>query len=135
MTLSKNSSSAHVPSPKDFGLEQHFQNSSLGFEDSIKPFPSPTLKDVSLAGNFTANSIQLGDYVQKPMLLPTQNFSLVPAYVELNELDDSFANYKSSSALLGKFSTTPLGSSGMGLSPRSYVSVFNHFRSDFDDFT
>jgi heme/copper-type cytochrome/quinol oxidase subunit 2 len=64
----------------------------------------------------------MGDYA---------NFTL---YSELNELEDSFLTFKSFSRWFLSLSNTILVNSTLGFLPRSYISVFNSFRSDLDDF-
>jgi hypothetical protein len=64
----------------------------------------------------------MGDYA---------NFSL---YSELSEIDDSFSSFKSFYKWFLKFSNIMLLNSTPGFLPRSYISIFNTFRSDLDDF-
>ena len=135
MTLNKNSTSAQTPSAKDFGLEKQFFSSTLGLDLSSKGLSTAISKDKSLVGEFYSNSIQLEDYVPTPSTTSTNDFSSFPVYAELAELDDSFTNFKSMPLLFSKLSSTVLGIGSEAPSPRSYISVFNHFRSDYDDFT
>jgi hypothetical protein len=126
---------AQTISPKDFSLEKHFYSSTLGLEANSKYLTSAAVKDLSLTGSFYTNSVQLEDYSLVPSLLSTLNFSLLPVYSELNEMDDSFSNFKTLAALSNKFSTSTLLVANSGLAPRSYLSTFNHFRSDYSDFS
>jgi hypothetical protein len=93
------------------------------------------MKDLSLTGGFYANSVQLEDYPLSPSLLSTAHFSLLPVYSDLGEMDDSSTNLRSSAALFDKFSAATLLTSVTGLAPRSYLSVFDNFRSDYSDFS
>lgn len=135
MTLSKNSSSAQTPGAKDFGLEKQFYTSTLGLDLASKGLTTSVSKDKSLVGEFYSNSIQLEDYVPAPSATSTHDFSSFPIYSELAELDESFTNFKSTPLLFSKLSSPILGIGSDSLTPRSYISVFNHFRSDYDDFT
>lgn len=135
MTLSKNSSAAQSPSAKDFGLEKQFYTSTLGLDLASKGLTTSVSKDKSLVGEFYSNSIQLEDYVPAPSATSTHDFSSFPIYNELAELDESFTNFKSTPSLFAKLSSPVLGIGSDSLTPRSYISVFNHFRSDYDDFT
>ena len=135
MTLSKDHLSTQTVAPKDQGLSQQFYSSTLGLDQPTRFLSAPTITDTSLVGGFYVNSVQMEDYTQKPSLMPTQNFALMPIYAELNELDDSYSNFKSTLGLMNKFSAAPMGLIATGLGSRSYISVFNNFRSDFDDFT
>jgi hypothetical protein len=135
MTLSKNSTSNQTVGAKDFGLEKQFYSSTLGLDLSSKGMTTSVAKDKSLVGEFYSNSVQLEDYVPAPSALSTHDFSSLPIYNELAELDESFTNFKSTPLLFSKLSSTVLGLGSDATSPRSYISVFNHFRSDYDDFT
>ena len=134
VTIGKDVLSAQTISPKEFSLEKHFYSPTLGLDSNSKYLTTAVVKDLSLTGSFYTNSVQLEDYSVVPSLLSTLNFSLLPVYSELNEMDDSFSSYKSLSALSNKFSTSTLLVSNPGLAPRSYLSTFNHFRSDYSDF-
>jgi len=134
MTMSKDQNSAQSTSPKDFGLEKQFSSSTLGLDMIDKPLTAKILKDLSISGSYYGNSIQMEDYTLKPSQLASYNFALLPLHADLSELDESFSTFKGLNSLFSKFSVAPLGSSSLGLSPRSYISVFNHFRSDYEDF-
>ena len=135
MTINRNQSADHTPSARDFKLEKQFYSSTLGLEVDNCPLTSKTLKDLSLSGSYYGNSIQMEDYLVKPSQLATQNFALLPLQADLNELDESFSNFKGINSLFSKFSVLPLGTATSTLAPRSYISVFNNFRSDFEDFS
>lgn len=135
MTISRNQSADHTPSSRDFKLDKQFYSSTLGLEVENCPLSSKVLKDLSLSGSYYGNSIQMEDYLVKPSQVATQNFSLLPLQADLNELDESFSNFKGINSLFSKFSVLPLGTATSSLAPRSYLSVFNNFRSDFEDFS
>jgi hypothetical protein len=135
MTLSKNSITNHSLTLKDLGLSKQFYLKTLGLDPSETYLTSKTLKDLTIPGQIYVNSIQLEDYPVTPSTLTTQNFSLLPTYTELSELDESFKGYKGLIGLVDKSSNHLTGMYTSGLAPRSYLSVFNYFRSDFDDFT
>jgi len=134
MMINKDQSSAQSVSAKDFGLEKQFRSLSTGLDLTSKPLTSKALKDVSLSGNYYSNSIQMEDYSFNPAQIATHNFYVFPLHADFNELDDTFTTFKGLNTLFAKFSLTSLGSSAANLSPRSYISVFNHFRSDYEDF-
>jgi hypothetical protein len=135
VTIGKDTLCAQATSPKDFSLEKHFYSHTLGLESNSRYLTSAVSKDLSLTGGFYTNSVQLEDYTFAPSLLSTANFSLLPIYSELNEMDESFTNFKTLAALSSKFSTTTLLATNSGPSSRSYLSTFNHFRSDYSDFS
>ena len=134
MTINKNQSANHLLSKKDFKLEKQFYASTLGREVDDSPLTAKALKDLSLSGSYYSNSIQMEDYLLKPSQIATQNFALLPLQADITELDETFANFKGINSLFSKFSSLTLGLSNQGLSTRSYISVFNNFRSDFEDF-
>jgi len=134
MTLNKEQSSNQTISAKELGLEKQFRVSNTGVDIAAKPLTTKALKDTSLTGNFYGNSIQLEEYPFNPNQIATQNFALYPLHNDFVDIDETFTTFKGLSSLISKFAVTPLGSSTPALSPRSYISVFNHFRSDYEDF-
>jgi hypothetical protein len=134
MMLNKDSNSGSAVTPKDLSLEKEFQIDNLDNDFSTLPLSGKVIKDVSLIGSYYSNSIQMEDYLSNPNSLPTQKFALMPLYSELSEIDDSFNSFKGLNTLVAKFSNPLLGFSSPGLATRSYISVFNNFRSDFEDF-
>lgn len=134
MSLTKESADASV-SPKDFSLGQHFNSTSLGSEATKAPLSTYFTKDLSLIGASYSTNVQMEDYLTAPFALATDRFSLLPLYAEVSELDEVFTSYKNLTSTMSKFATPTSIISTAGLSPRSYLSVFNNFRSDFDDFS
>ena len=134
MTISKDINSNQQVGAKDFGLDKPFYSSTLGAEMDLRPLSVSTVKDLSLVGDYYSNSIQLEDSALRPLSTSANLMSLMPITNEAVDLDDSFLNYKSYASLFSKFSAISLGSSNFGLNARSYISVFNHFRSDYEDF-
>ena len=135
MTISKDVSASQAVSPKDTALAKQFYTSNLDSDMVTSPLSNSTAKDSTLTGSYYGNSIQMEDATSNPSALSTQNFALFPIYAELNELDDSFASYKGLNGVFSKFSALPVGTLSSGSSPRSYMSVFNNFRSDYEDFS
>lgn len=134
MMLNKDSSSGTAVTPKDLSLEKEFQLDNLDNDFTTLPLSGKAVKDVSLIGSYYSNSVQMEDYLSNPNLLPTQKFALMPLYSELSEIDESFNSFKGLNTLVAKFSNPLLSFSSAGLATRSYISVFNNFRSDFEDF-
>lgn len=131
MTISKDAAVLPSSTPKVSSLGKQFTSTTLGLEALAAPKANP---DLSTLGEAYSNSIQMEEYAMSPLNTPTQNFSLVPLYGDLGELDETYASYKSINSLLGKASTPSLGTATNGMLARSYLSVFNSFRSDFEDF-
>lgn len=134
MTISKDIKSNQQVGAKDFGLDKPFYSSTIGSDFSSRPLSVSAVKDLSLVGDYYSNSVQLEDSALRPLSTSANLMSLMPITNEAIDLDDSFLNYKSYASLFSKFSATSLGSSNYGLNARSYISVFNHFRSDYEDF-
>jgi len=134
MSMSKDSVKGVSVTPKDATLEKEFYSNNFEVEFTSLPSTNKTLKDLSVIGSFYVNSIQMEDYLANPQSILTQKFSLVPLYSELTEIDDSFNAFKGITGLMSKFSSPALAFSAEGLASRSYISVFNNFRSDFEDF-
>lgn len=134
MMLNKENSSGTPTTPKDLSLEKEFQLNNLDNDCATLPLTGKPMKDTSLIGSYYSNSVQMEDHLANPGLLPTQKFALMPLYSELSEIDDSFNAFKGLNTLMSKFSNPAVGFSSPGLATRSYISVFNNFRSDFEDF-
>lgn len=135
MTISKDFSSKQVLSAKDTSLSSQFSSVNLGLDIKDSPLTAQVSKDEASTGSTYGNSVQMDDSMINPSTLPLSNFELLPIYTELNELDDSFSSFKGLNSLFSKFSTSALSVTGSGVAPRSYMSVFNHFRSDYEDFS
>jgi len=134
MTLSKESSKGSSTSLKDSTLEKEFLVNNLDTEFTSLPLTASPIKDLSVVGSYYGNSVQMEDYSLNPGQINTQKFALLPLYNELTELDESFSAFKGLSSTLSKFSSPTLSYTTSGFAPRSYISVFNNFRSDFEDF-
>jgi hypothetical protein len=74
------------------------------------------------------------DYPQSPVTLRMGDYSNFSLYSEANEVDESFIAFKFFLRWFVKLSNATLVNSSVGFIPRSYISVFNSFRSDLDDF-
>jgi len=133
--MSKGVNASQLVGAKDFGLEKPFYQTVIGNEPKLKPLTGPSVKDLSLIGLFYANNIQLEDSLAKPSLMNSNSFALLPFMSEALESDETFSSHKSLLSLFNKYSSTALSLSSPYLNPRSYISVFNHFRSDYEDFT
>jgi len=132
MTISKNANTQPTDSPKILGLEKQFLTNTLGIDSLVT---TKTVKDLSTLGSSYSNSVQMEDYTLNPLTIQTQNFSLFTLYGDLLELDETYSNFKSVSAVFNKTASPTLGISTNSMATRSYISVFNSFRSDFEDFT
>jgi len=149
MTISKDIKSSQTTNNKDFLTESNPVSQTLDnaydlpsrdylsnlYDNSSKSPSLAEVRDLSLVGDFYSNNIQLEDSSAKPSLINANAMSLLPFTNEMLEMDDSFMDYKTYSSLFNRFSTTFLGSSSYGLNTKSYISVFNHFMSDFESFT
>jgi hypothetical protein len=135
MTLSKNVSSSQAATPKEVALDKFFHSSVLGLEPTAPYLSSSVTKDVSLLGEAYASGVQMEDSLIAPTDMLTRNFSAFTLYADLNEIDDSATELRNLNYLTGSNANMFLGASAQSLAPRSYISVFNYFRSDFDSFS
>jgi hypothetical protein len=135
MTINRDVSKDQSVSPKDLALGKQFYLNNLELDSPKVPLTEKASKASALTGSFYGNSIQMEDSMANPKLVNSSNFALFPLHTELSELDDSFSSFKGLTSLFSKFSASPVGTSSLGSSPRSYISVFNHFRSDYEDFS
>ena len=134
LNLSINSSSDINISAKEKALSSQFSLGTMGKEGTLLPLTVKPSKDLSAIGDFYSNSIQMEDSVARPNTTTLSDFATLPVFADLNDIDESYTNFKGLSALLSRFASTPLGVSSASLAPRSYLSVLNHFRSDYSDF-
>jgi len=134
MTINKNTIAQSATSAKSNSLKKQFLTNTLGIEDTPKGNTPKEIKDLSLLGGYYSNSIQMEDYATNPETTQTQKFSLLPIYGDLLELDESYSSFKAVNSLFSKTATPVLTSVTNSTATRSYISVFNFFRSDFEDF-
>jgi hypothetical protein len=134
MTINKNTIAQATASAKSVSLEKQFLTNTLGVEDAPKVNSPKEIKDLSLLGGYYSNGIQMEDYAANPGATQTQKFSLLPIYGDMFELDESYSSFKAINSLFSKTATPVLASVTNSTATRSYISVFNFFRSDFEDF-
>ena len=134
MTIAQNFSKNRDVYPKDLLMDKQFYPTVGGEDNLINVFSNKALTERDLIGDYYSNSIQLEDSNLDPSLVITNNFFLFPIYSEIQEMDDVFNSFKGLSTVLTKFSSTMLSVDGPILTPRSYLSVFNNFRDDYEDF-
>lgn len=135
LSITSNVEKDREVSKKEEALAAQFSLNTLGIEATKAPLLSRLSKDLSLVGTSYANSVQMEDSIQSPWLVSTDSFSLLPVFNDLGEIDDSYATFKHLTTLFNRFSSPTLSITAPSLSTRSYLSVFNYFRSDYDDFT
>jgi hypothetical protein len=135
MTISKGISNDQLVTPKDIALDKQFFTNNIDLDLTKTPLTEKLPKELTSTGVFYGNSIQMEDSMANPKLVNSSNFALFPLHTELSEIDDSFASFKGLNSLFSKFSSIPMGTLSLGNAPRSYISVFNHFRSDYEDFS
>ena len=134
MNLAQNFEKTQDMTPYESGSEFQFHTNNNALDLTSNVLLSGGVKDLSLIGNFYANNVQLEDYPFDTSRTATGSFYFVPMFADLADTDDMYAASKASLGLGDKFSTPSLESSSFGVAPRSYASVFNNFRSDFEDF-
>ena len=134
LSLPNSSTKYHLLNNKNFMLEDNFSGSTLGVNKSPEDVIEPILKDTSTQLTIYSNSIQMEDYLSTPSQLTLNDYTAFNLHSELMELDDSFTTFKNFHKWFVQSSNSLFVSSTSELSTRSYISVFNSFRSDLDDF-
>lgn len=135
MNLSKNFSKDFETTKEEMIYDRQFLESNLNLKLSNQILVSKIKNDKCLVGESYGTSVQMEDFIKNPQTMLLKDFALLPIYQDVADLDESFNSFMSIKALFSKFSTTSLGISNGSLTPKSYISVFNNFRSDYDDFS
>ena len=135
MILAKNEKQPGSVLPNEQKLDGEFRASVLGLDLTNQSLLAPLSKDLSLLGDAYATSVQMDDYISNPSQQSLIDYSLVPSVADLNDLDFSASEVKSLERLADDNSGAVVSVFDFNLLPRSYVSVFNNFRSDFDSFS
>jgi hypothetical protein len=120
--------------PKEMQLITYPTDQTFGLGSTSAELDMFLLKDLSTIGLSYGSNIQMDDYLPNPKSLITPNVALIPFYADISDLDDSFANLKQMSQFTNYVSTPAVTHLPTKLGIRSYLSVFNTFRSDFTDF-
>lgn len=134
LTLAQNFTKAQNLTKNDIRFDQNFLSSNSGLSDTLKSLIKPNSKDVSLSGQFYFSSIEADDFIQSSGLTPLKSFYIYPITDNFVSIDDSFSSYKNLSSFVKNVSNSLLFAHPMFNTTSSYLSVFNNFRSDFEDF-
>ena len=134
LTISDNVNKNQTISKKIKSHEIDFFSNNLNHNFDVKPLSNLLHKDLSLVGNFYANTITFDDYISPASLLSTRDFSLFPLYSNATSFDDSYINSKNTLYLFNKNSSFLLNNNFNFIYPQSYLSVLNNFRADYEDF-
>jgi hypothetical protein len=95
----------------------------------------PFFKDYSSFGEVYSNYIQSDDLVTPASLIPLKDYNLINFTDYLNNLDDSYLNFKQTNNLFITNLFLPLNLNTHFNYPQSYLSVLNNFRGDYQDFS
>lgn len=93
----------------------------------------PSYRDMSLIGQFYTNSLEADDFVPRSYLAPLKKFLIFPTIESLTTQEDSTLVYKNTQKLVSNALSAILPLELFSNPTSSYVSVFNHFRSDYED--
>lgn len=135
MILAKNEKQPGTVLPNEQKLDGEFRSSVLGLDLTNQSLSSPISKDLSLLGDAYSTSVQMDDYVTNPAYQALFDYSLIPSAADLSDIDSSATDVKSLERLVEDNSGAVVSVFDLNLLPRSYISVFNYFRSDFDSFS
>lgn len=94
----------------------------------------PALKDISIAGKFYANNIQMVKYVSPAHLMNTKDFAVLPISNSLKLIKNTYRNQKNVTNLFSKNSSVLLNMSTNFNYPQSYISVLNNYQLHFGKF-
>jgi len=95
----------------------------------------PFFKDYSSFGEVYSNYIQSDDLITPASLVPFKDYNLINFTDYLNNLDDSYLNFKQTNSLFITNLFLPLNLNTHFNYPQSYLSVLNNFRGDYQDFS
>lgn len=134
LSLTNSINRVSILTGKDLTLEKYFHKFTLGYDLNSNLSLNSIIKDLSSQSTVYSNSIQMEEYLPTPSHLFLNNYSYLSLYSELSDLEDSFMSFKMFYKWLTQFSTNIFINNSVGFTPRSYISVFNAFRSDLEDF-
>ena len=134
ISINKEIKNGQSVTPKDVSLKSCLLGSNSETELSDLSPMANTLKDLSSIGHAYGVTLQMEEYSLNPTTTTTSNFVLFPFYAELNEMDETFNGFKQIPYLFFTADAPNLMMDSTLFGARSYVSVFNNFRSDFIDF-
>jgi len=120
--------------PKHIRYDLYFYPENTEEDLTTLPMTAPITKDLSLVGEFYANSVEFDDFISPSNLLNTDKFSLFPLSENSLMIDDSYTDSKQLLAMYNNNSSFFLNTSLQAPFPQSYIAVLNNFRADFDDF-
>ena len=113
----------------------NFLTGNTNFFTGNNPLFLPIHKETSLVGQFYMNSLESDDFTTPADLTLLKNFNIFSVIDSLTSTDESFNSYKNLSSLTSAASNALLYNGFSENTPVSYLSLFNNFRADFDDFS
>ena len=105
----------------------------LNFKNNV--ISKPILKDLKSSGNFYSNFFYLDDNLSPLHLLNTNNFFIFPLINNQTYWEDSYESNKFLNYFFNSNFKIFLFSFSNSFFPYSYSTVFDMFRSDYDDFS
>ncbi len=108
-------------------------NKNLNFKDKI--LNKPLFKDTNSIGNFYSNPFYLDDFVSPSTLLNSKNFFMFPLFNGIANLDDTYESLKYLNYFYNNSNKLFLNTNNNNFQPYSYTTVFDMFRTDYDDFS
>ena len=123
----------------DYSYFDKFANSYRTSDKKIsiknKTLSKPLIKDTNSSGEFYSNSFYIDDFVSPANLILTKDFFIFTNFLSNNAIDDSYESIKFLNYNYNLNNKMFLNLNHNFFSPYSYVSIFNSFRSDYDDFS
>lgn len=115
-------------------FNQNYFETNENMSDLLKLLLTPCYKDVSLIGQFYINSVENDDFFSQANLMLLRDFFIYPNSDIFTTIDDLTLSYKALQTLSKSSFNHPVSLTTFSNLPSSYLSVFNNFRADFEDF-
>ena len=136
LTISDNITKPQVISLLDKTRKPFFtiSNTEIQSSDKIESLTKPTLKDLSLTGNYYTNSIYFDDLTTPSTLCTTNDYSYLPLTTNLFHNDESYESWNNFRNTFAQNSSYSLNVGTTFYKPQSYLNTINAFRANFEDF-
>ncbi len=136
LTIADNANKSQVVSLLDSTRRPFFSNSNTQIQasDKVDVLLKPTLKDLSLTGNYYTNSIYFDDLTTPSSLLVTNDYSYYPLTTNLFSNDESYESWNNFRNTFAQKANYSLNIGTTFLKPQSYLNTINAFRANFEDF-
>lgn len=116
-------------------FNQNYFEDNDNISAATKLLLTPSYKDVSVLGQFYTNSIESDDFFSQSNLTLLKDFFIYSSNDMFSGVEDLSTTYKTLQTGFKSSLNTPISLNTFANLPTSYLSVFNNFRADFEDFS